>query len=74
MRAVRSLALWGLCALSLTPQRAEAESRRLTLVEAEKLAIDSSPQLGGIAVRAQAAEDLARSVRGRMLRAVARGQ
>lgn len=67
MRVASRLACLCLCALAGLPEVAAAESRRLTIDEAEQLAIDRSPQLAGVAARTQAAEDLARSVRGRML-------
>lgn len=68
MRA--NLPLLVLCLVLGTGSRASAERRGLTLEEAEQLALDTSPQLRGIDARARAAEDLARSVRGRMLPAL----
>lgn len=50
--------------------RASAEGRGLTLAEAERLTLETSPQLRSLDARAHSAEDVARSVRGHMLPAL----
>mgnify|MGYP002146838043 CR=1 FL=1 len=72
MRPLRMLLLLVLGAVvALGPgARARAEARGLTLGEAERLALETNPQLRSIDARTRSAEDVARSVRGHMLPAL----
>lgn len=68
MRSALALAL--LLAVSTGSLRAETAGQRLTIVDAERLALQSNPQLRAVSVRARASEMTARAGISRMLPAL----